>query len=406
MYIRRALEQQIIDVSNQFPVLLVHGARQAGKTTLLRHLCGNNRKYISLDDPVRARAAREDPALFIDQYEPPVLIDEIQYAPELLPHIKMKADREKQKGAYWLTGSQPLQLMNNVSESLAGRVGIFSLFGLSRREVEARDTEPFLPLPEQFRNRVERAASLSVSDIYRIIWQGSYPAIVSGEVTSTQLFFSSYIQTYLERDVRALTNIGDLLGFQKFMRAAAARTAQQLNLSELARDADVSVPTARRWLSVLESSGIVYLLQPYHSNVTKRLVKTPKLYFLDTGLAAHLTEWTSPETLAAGAMSGAMFETWVAGEILKSWYHAGRRPNFHYYRDKDKKEIDLLIFSDGLAYPVEIKKTASPSRNHVRQFGVLEKRAELRSGPGALICMYKDVLALGENIWAIPGTAL
>ena len=403
MYLKRTLEAFIKNSSGQFPVLLVTGARQVGKTTLLKHLCGEERAYVTLDDPLVLSLARDDPALFMQRFPAPVLIDEIQYAPELLPYIKMAVDAEKQPGAFWLTGSQQFQLMQNVSESLAGRVAILQLFGLSRQEISSQGMKqkPFLPNKEFLLQRAAAFEPLPLKELYRLIWRGSYPAPALDSNMDRDLFLSSYVQTYLQRDVRDLAQVGDEMAFLRFLRASAARTGQLLNIAELSRDADVSPVTGKKWLSILQASGLVYLLEPYFSNVTKRMVKTPKLYFLDTGLASYLTEWSSPETLEAGAMSGAILETWIMDELLKSWQHNGLRAPFYYYRDKDQKEIDLLIIQDGTMHPLEFKKTASPDKRDIRHFSVLDK-LNMPVGLGGVICLASQALPLSETAWCIP----
>jgi len=403
MYHKRALESAILRASEQFPVLLLTGPRQVGKTTLLRQLCAPSRRYVSLDDLTLRALAKEDPALFLQQYPAPVLIDELHYAPNLLPYIKMDVDSSQAPGAYWLTGSQQFHMMKGITESLAGRVAIINLLGFSRREAEERDldVEPFLPTRESVMARQRSSGASDLETTYRAIWQGSYPALHAGPVRDHDLFYASYLQTYIQRDVRDLTQVGNQQTFTSFVRACAARTGQLLNLSDLARDVDISVPTAKSWLSVLTASLQVALLQPYHSNITKRLVKTPKLYFLDTGLCAYLTEWTSPQTLAAGAMSGAILETYVYGELLKSWWHRMKRPSLYYYRDKDGVEIDLLFEQDQTLYPVEVKRSATPQRQWAHSFRVLERLGK-PVGEGGVICLCKEPLPLSEKVTAIP----
>ncbi len=403
MYISRTLESFV--ASSRFPVLMLSGARQVGKTTFLRHLSEPNRTYVTQDDPLVQSLAKEDPALFMQRFPPPVLIDEIQYAPELLPHIKIAVDRDRAPGLFWLTGSQQFHLMKGVSESLAGRVGIVQLFGLSRSERIGSDSPPFLPAPDAIHNRLQTGGILGLKELYRLIWRGDFPAIALDDQMDWNLFYSSYLQTYLQRDIRDLTRVGDEISFLRFLRAAAARTAQMLNFSDLARDADVAPNTAKTWLSILQASGIIYLLEPYYTNLTKRLVRSPKLYFLDTGLCAYLTEWSSPETLEAGAMSGPILESWIVSELLKSYRHNGRMAPFYYYRDRDGKEIDLLILRDGAIYPLEIKKTASPNKNHVRHFRVL-KKLNMPIGPGGVICLSEQFLPLTETAMSIPVSAL
>ncbi|MDO8588841.1 MAG: ATP-binding protein [Armatimonadota bacterium] len=407
MYLPRTLETFAKSAAGQFPVLLITGARQVGKTTFLRHLSEPERAYVSLDDPLVLDLARRDPVLFLQRFRPPLLIDEIQYAPALLPYIKMEADASTQPGLFWLTGSQQFHLMKGVSESLAGRVAILQLLGFSRRELTGRSSEsrPFVPTPNEIAEREHTGGTLGLKELYSLIWRGSLPAIALNPEVDRDLFYASYIQTYLQRDVRDLARVGDEMAFLRFLRIAAARTGQLLNLSEFARDADIAVNTAKTWLSILQASGVVYLLEPYHTNLTKRLVKTPKLYLLDTGLCAYLTEWSSPETLEAGAMSGAILETWVISELLKGYLHNGKHAPFYYYRDKDKREIDLLILRNGVIHPLEIKKTASPRIADIRVFGALEKLG-LPVGPGGVICLAQQSLPLTELAVSIAVSAL
>jgi predicted AAA+ superfamily ATPase len=403
-YLPRTAEGFLAEASRRFPVLLVTGARQVGKTTVLRHLLAEGRAYVTLDDPLALGLAKSDPALFLQRFPPPVLIDEIQYAPELLPHIKMRVDQDHIPGAFWLTGSQQFPLMKGVSESLAGRVAVVRLLGLSRAELdgEGAAARPFLPTAAAG-VPTDSATPLSLRDLYLKIWRGSFPVVALDPNVDRDLFYGSYVQTYLQRDVRDLARVGDEMAFLRFLRACAARTACLLNLTDLARDADIAVNTAKHWLSILQASGVVHLLEPYHSNLTLRLVKAPKLYFLDTGLCAYLTQWSSPETLESGAMSGAILETWVLAELMKGYLHNGRNPPFFFYRDKDGKEIDLLIVQDGQAYPVEVKKTASPGPSDVRHFQALE-RLGLPVGPGALICLVAQSLPLTPKTVTVPAS--
>lgn len=407
MYQPRTLETFLKKVNHQFPVLLVTGPRQVGKTTILQHLSTEDRHYISLDDPGIALLARQEPSLFLQRFKPPLLIDEIQYAPELLPFIKLYVDKHKKMGDFWLTGSQQFQLMRGVSESLAGRVGIVQLIGLSLKERfnYAKNDEPFLPIPELLEERLKYSNALSLKELYKVIWEGSFPAMDLQPSMDRDLFYSSYVQTYLQRDVRDLARVGDEGAFLKFLRAAAGRTSQLLNLSDLARDVGISPVTAKHWLSILETSGIVYLLEPYHINVTKRLIKTPKLHFLDTGLAAYLTEWTTPQTLEAGAMSRNILETFIFTEILKSYWHNGKHAPIYYYRDKDKKEIDFLIVQDNIIYPIECKKTGFPGPDSFRHFKVLEN-LKTPIGNGAVICLCETLLPINQRIQAIPAFSL
>jgi len=404
-YISRTLEGLLHKPEFQFPVTLLTGPRQVGKTTLLRHAAAKDRTYVTLDDPLLAVLAREEPALFLQRFPAPVLIDEIQYAPQLLPYLKMEVDRDRSPGRFWLTGSQQYHLMQGVSESLAGRVGVLRLLGFSQRELEGDAAAgPFLPTGACLAAR-DSSPPLSLPRLYERIWRGSFPALWGDTPVDRDLFYSSYVQTYLQRDVSSLAQVGDTGTFLRFLRACAARTAQLLNLQDLCRDADIAPATGKRWLSILEGSGVIHLLEPYHTNLTLRLVKTPKLYFLDTGLAAWLTAWSSPATLEAGSSSGAILETWALAEVLKSWWHHGRQPPVSFYRDKDKKEIDLLIRLDGTLYPVEVKKTAAPDRSAFGHFRTLERLA-LPVGPGCVLCLSSTRLPLSASVEAVPMSLL
>ncbi len=400
-YRTRTLEKYFESASRRFPVMLVTGPRQIGKTTFLRHLAKKRRRYVTLDDPMIRSLAKTDPALFLQRFSTPLLIDEIQYAPELLSYIKISVDNDRTAGQYWLTGSQQFHLMKGISESLAGRVAVVRLLGFSQRELgNNASAGPFLPTRACLRSR-DTLKSLTLANLYRKIWLGSFPALYQKTSTDRDLFYSSYVQTYLQRDVRDLANVGDESAFLRFLRASAARTGQMLNMQDLCRDSNINQATGKRWLSILENSGIAYLLEPYHTNVTKRLVKTPKLYFLDTGIAAWLTEWSSAATLEAGAMSGAFLETWVVAEVIKSWWHNGKRAPLYYYRDKDTKEVDLLIHQDGIVYPIEIKKSANPGKDAVRHFKALES-LKLPIGPGCVVSLVSQPLPITESVQAIP----
>ena len=362
MYICRAMEKTVLAIQNNFPVLLITGPRQVGKTTILKELSDNNRRYVTLDDPLLRELAVTDPALFLQRFEPPVIIDEIQYAPQLLPHIKIIADRNRKNGDFWLTGSQMFHLMKNASESLAGRVGIVNLLGMANSELAGQTSAPFKTKPDDIMKKVIDAKPQKLGEVFERIFKGSMPALFVDRTISTDIFFSSYVQTYLQRDVRDLTQVGDELAFFRFLSCVAARTSQMVNYADMAKDTGISPPTAKQWLSILVSSGIVALVEPYFNNALKRIIKSPKMYFLDTGLCAYLTKWTTPEALEAGAMSGAFFETWIVSEIIKSYYNAGKRPPLYYYRDKDQREIDLIIHENNTLYPIEIKKAAAPAR--------------------------------------------
>lgn len=400
----RTLSKVVKEISNNFPVLLITGPRQVGKTTLLEMCAGSDRGYVSLDDFDVRQLAQNDPGLFIQTYKPPIIIDEIQYAPQLFSYIKIVVDRAKKNGLYWLTGSQKFQLMQGITESLAGRVAITDLLGLSQAELNnhAYQSTPFLPNPVWIENNKFKANKLSqLKDIYQQIWQGSFPRVNESKGSIRDIFYRSYIQTYIQRDVKDILNISDETSFYKFLTAIAARTGQLLNYADLSRDVAIDNKTAKSWLSVLQTSGLVYLLPPYHNNINKRLVKTPKLYFLDTGLCTYLTRWPDATSLEAGAMSGAILETYLFSEILKSYWHNGQEPYFYYYRDMDQKEIDLIIESGDTLYPIEFKKTATPSLTASKDFHLLEKLGK-KVGSGAVICFVEKDVALSRNVTAIP----
>lgn len=404
---KRTLSLFIKNISSQFPVLLITGPRQVGKTTLLEMCAQSNRQYITLDDLNFRSIAQTDPKMFIQTFKPPVIIDEIQYAPQLFSYIKIAVDRAKQKpGMYWLTGSQKFTLMKGITESLAGRVAIVDLLGLSQAEIEGRPkTIPFLPVTKWLTKAKRKKAGKpnNVHSIYKKIWQGSFPKVINMSVKQRNLYYRSYIQTYIQRDVRDVIDVSNDTGFYKFITAVAARTGQLLNYTDLGRDVAIDNKTAKSWLSVLETSGLIYLLQPWHRNVNKRIVKTPKLYFLDTGLASYLTKWTDWKSLQAGAMSGNILETWIFTELLKSYWHTGEEAHFYYYRDMDQREIDLLIETAEKFYPVEFKKTSTPSKNTIRYFPLIKKLGKA-VGPGAVICFVERDIPLSKNVKAIPVT--
>lgn len=401
----RTMSSLVRRASTQFPVLLVTGPRQVGKTTLLKMSATARRKYVTLDDFNARRLAQEDPHLFVKTYKPPVTIDEIQYAPSLLSAIKIQVDMTQQKpGMYWLTGSQKFNLMHGVHESLAGRVAVLDLLGLSQREINGHKSSlPFLPTAQWLvkAGKTVPPSRNNLKNIYKKIWQGSFPKVVTMSSNHRNLYYRSYIKTYIQRDVRDMTGVSDELSFYHFITAVAARTGQLLNYSDLARDVAIDNKTAKSWLSVLQASGLVYLLYPWHSNINKRIIKTPKLYFLDTGLASYLCKWTDSQSLSVGAMSGSLLETWVMAELLKSYLHAGLEPYFYYYRDTDQREVDLLIETASQFYPVEIKKSATPSPGIIKHFPLLKKRGKT-TGKGAVLCLTNTAFPLSKTVTAIP----
>lgn len=405
MYITRHMEKPVMELNEQYPVLLLTGPRQVGKTTMLEHLIeveGKGRKKVSLDDLTLRELAKTDPKMFFQLYQPPLLIDEVQYAPELFPYIKIMVDERHQPGDFWLTGSQLFKMMEGVQESLAGRVALLHLSPLSQSEIMKRPPEPpfslELPLLSERQNGRQM---LNTPEVFQHIHQGGMPALVTGTYSNASIFYSSYIDTYMERDVRRLSNDIDSLKFLHFLRSVAARTSQQVNYKGIADDAEIDQTTAKNWLHVLEALGIIFLLEPYSNNVLKRTVSTPKLYFYDSGIVCYLTRWSSPETAMEGAMSGALLENYTVAEIIKTYQNAGQEPFLYYYRDKDAREIDLILERDGKLFPIEIKKMASPPKKLTKVFDLIDK-SPLQRGTGAILCMADQLGAFDQNNLIVP----
>ena len=405
MYITRHMEKPVMELNEQYPVLLLTGPRQVGKTTMLEHLIeveGKGRKKVSLDDLTLRELAKTDPKMFFQLYQPPLLIDEVQYAPELFPYIKIMVDERHQPGDFWLTGSQLFKMMEGVQESLAGRVALLHLSPLSQSEIMKRPPEPpfslELPLLSERQNGRQM---LNTPEVFQHIHQGGMPALVTGTYSNASIFYSSYIDTYMERDVRRLSNDIDSLKFLRFLRSVAARTSQQVNYKGIADDAEIDQTTAKNWLHVLEALGIIFLLEPYSNNVLKRTVSTPKLYFYDSGIVCYLTRWSSPETAMEGAMSGALLENYTVAEIIKTYQNAGQEPFLYYYRDKDAREIDLILKQDGKLFPIEIKKMASPPKKLTKVFDLIDK-SPLQRGTGAILCMADQLGAFDQNNLIVP----
>lgn len=405
MYITRHMEKPVMELNEQYPVLLLTGPRQVGKTTMLEHLIeveGKGRKKVSLDDLTLRELAKTDPKMFFQLYQPPLLIDEVQYAPELFPYIKIMVDERHQPGDFWLTGSQLFKMMEGVQESLAGRVALLHLSPLSQSEIMKRPPEPpfslELPLLSERQNGRQM---LNTPEVFQRIHQGGMPALVTGTYSNASIFYSSYIDTYMERDVRRLSNDIDSLKFLRFLRSVAARTSQQVNYKGIADDAEIDQTTAKNWLHVLEALGIIFLLEPYSNNVLKRTVSTPKLYFYDSGIVCYLTRWSSPETAMEGAMSGALLENYTVAEIIKTYQNAGQEPFLYYYRDKDAREIDLILERDGKLFPIEIKKMASPPKKLTKVFDLIDK-SPLQRGTGAILCMADKLGAFDQNNLIVP----
>ncbi|MCR5338592.1 MAG: ATP-binding protein [Lachnospiraceae bacterium] len=401
-YITRNLERVVLEATKEYPVVLVTGPRQVGKTTMLQKMMeGTQRNYVTLDDLNERSMAQNDPELFLQIHKPPILIDEVQYAPELFTYIKIHVDKKHNPGDFWLTGSQVFRLMKGVGESLAGRVAVLSLTSLSQGEIDGNRVEPFVPDMDKLAERGKGRTGADTMEIFNRIFKGSMPAIISGLSSNSQIFYSSYLSTYIERDVRQLSDAIDTLKFMHFMTAVAARAGQMLNVAEIARDADINQKQAKEWLAILETLGLIFYLHPYSNNMLKRLVKTPKLYFYDTGLICYMTKWSSPETLESGAMNGAILENYVVSEIAKTYHGNGREPFMYYYRDKDAKEIDIVLEHDGVLNPIEIKKTSNPGTELIRVFSLLDRAGTPRS-KGAVICMKPGLSAIDRDNYIVP----
>ncbi|MDO4284113.1 MAG: ATP-binding protein [Eubacteriales bacterium] len=404
MYIRRHGEETVRQLAQMFGAVLVTGPRQVGKTTMLQEVTRETAGYATLDDPLNLLSAAEQSGTFLKDNPPPVFIDEVQRAPELFLQIKLLLDRDKKKGQFYLCGSQQFQMMQRVSESLAGRIGIVNLLGLSLRErfgVEER--RPFLPVEEYWSRRDGEPVSVPYEQIWEIIHRGSMPELCAHPEFQWQMYYGAYVNAYIEKDVRSLAQVGDEVKFTRFLAVLASRVGQLLNLQSVAGEVGISQPTAERWLSILSASHIVYLLKPYANNLTSRAVKTPKLYFTDTGLACYLTKWNTPEVIRNGAMAGAFFENFVVAEVLKSYYNYGiLEPPLYFYRDKEKREIDLLIEENGTLYPLEIKKHADPTPSDLAHFVVLDKIAGRKRGTGGVICLYDRLATLRGEDRVIP----
>ena len=403
-YIVRHMEQKVLRLSKSFSALLITGPRQAGKTTMLRELAareGIGRGYVSLDDLNMRDMAKNDPQLFLQLHRPPVIIDEVQYAPELFTYIKIHVDEYHEPGAFWLTGSQIYRLMRGVRESLAGRVALLHLSPLSQREITGAQPKAFSVDFDALLAESRTIVPVSVSQMYERIWEGSMPGLLNGLRSERDIFYSSYISTYIERDVRELSGAIDALKFNRFVTAAAARCSQLVNYTSLAEDADIDIQTAKSWLDILETLGIVFLLHPYSNNVLKRTIRTPKLYFYDTGLVCYLTRWSSAEVAESGAMSGALLENFTVSELMKSYQNAGVSSYLYFYRDRDAKEIDVILEENGKLHPLEIKKTANPDKRIVRTFGTIEK-SPLERGTGAVLCLAPALSAFDRENLIVP----
>ena len=405
MYIQRKIERKILDLSASFPIIIVTGARQVGKTTLLKHLAEPGRDFVTLDIPENRAIATEEPVAFLQKYKPPLIIDEFQYAPNLLPYLKAYVDEHKNSGDFWLTGSQGFVSMKNVSESLAGRVGIVNLYSLSQTEITGTLYDEFETSFDVLVTRQKSAVKMSKQELFESILKGGMPRIYEKTDMPLHDYFGSYFQTYLSRDIRDLSQVADELSFYKFMRVCAGLAASQVDYTNIAKKVGITVNKAKEWVSILVSSGIAILLPPYFNNALKRVIKTPKLYFADTGLLCYLRGIDDAGVLEKLADSGDFFENYVISEVYKSFLNAGKRPPLYYYRDaNNRKEIDLLIERNSILYPIEIKESTNPDKKSIKNFSALDpvKTENIEIGTGIVICNSNDIFPLGESTWAAP----
>lgn len=405
-YITRELERKFLKLNDFFKVILVTGARQIGKTTMLKHLSESSRTYVTMDNAMARELAQNDPVLFFQTYKPPILIDEVQKAPELFEQIKIICDDSDENGLIWLTGSQQYRTMEKVRESLAGRIGILELYSLSEKEKAGLvfDTE----LDFSFDSLRVRQSRLPKNDVVRVfnhIWEGGMPQVQGVDDELRQEYFNSYVDTYLMRDATEAGGITDAVRFRKFLVGCAALVSEQVNYTTLAEAADISQSTAKEWLKLLVGLHIVYLLPPYSNNALKRLSKTPKLYFCDTGLCAYLSMWLTPDTLRNGASSGHYYENYVVMELVKNYAYSKSKANITYFRDSNAKEIDVFVEENDVIHPLEIKKSASPDRREVKKYAVLDK-ASLKRGNGGIICMCEEPIPIDADNCFIPSNLI
>lgn len=402
-YIPRTMEKVVLKASGQYPVVMVCGQRQTGKSTLLRHIAEEDRVYVSFDKAETRALAKNDPALFFETYGHKLLIDEFQREPSILLEIKNIVDNasyngENPNGMFWLTGSQKFKMMKSISESLAGRVAVLTMLPMSEREIEKKEEVPFSPDIETLKTKEYEKKTLK--EVFDAIFRGGMPKIVTEPELDRDLYYSSYLDTYIARDVSELEHVGKLDDFRNLLTYLAANTGHELVYDNISREMGISAPTIKAWVTILERSGIIYILRPYYSNISKRLVKTPKCYFIDTGLAAYLTSWPTAETLMNGNASASFFETYVVGEILKSYYNSGKEPPLYYYRDVDRKEVDLLVVKEGKLYPMEIKKAKNPT-DPDRNFSVL-KNLGMDVMPGLILSMADEFFPINREAWLCP----
>ena len=402
MYIKRHIEAVLVDLLEQYPCVVISGPRQVGKSTMTEHIPNADKyKFITLDDDELRALALTDPKLFMQLYPPPICIDEIQKAPNLFSFIKIHCDKYHNAGDFILTGSQIYKLIKEADETMTGRIAFLDMQGISLSETTGLPNVPFLPSIDVYRDR-KPAVPVDARAIFERIQRGNMPSIITGQYRDAARYYSAYLSTYLQKDINDLVPGIDTLKFRRFITACACRTGQLKNIAAIAEDAEISVVTATNWLNVLETIGVIFFLHPYSNNLLKRTIKTPKLYFHDTGLVCYLCKWQSGESVSVGAQAGALLENFAVSEILRTYYNAGKEPYLYYYRNVDNKEIDLLIEHDQKLHPIKIKKAATVDTKRISNtFKIIEKSG-LAQGTGAVLNLSDTIGALDANTLTIP----
>jgi len=402
-YISRELERKFLEANQFFKVILVLGARQVGKSTMLKHLAGEeHRTIVTMDDDRARELAKSDPRLFFQTYRPPILIDEIQKAPNLLEYIKVMCDGSEERGRFWLTGSQRRKIMEKATETLAGRLGILHLYGLSQREKAGYLDPAELDFSmDSLLSRQKQMPENQVLEVFQQIWKGGFADVQNASEEMAQLYYQSYMDNYLIADAVNDQGITDVEGFRRMIRACAALVGQLVNYHTLAEAAGISEVTAKKWLGILRDMEVIYLLEPYSNNELQRMIKTPKLYFCDTGLCAYLTRWLTPDSLREGAASGHFYENYVVMELVKNYAYAKNAALLSFYRDDNAKEIDVFVEENGKIHPLEIKLSANPPKKEIRKFDVIDKTS-LVHGRGGIVCMTSVPFPLDDQNSLIP----
>lgn len=397
MYVyKREVEVLLKNMAEAFKVIIVVGPRQVGKSTILDEFKPEKMNKVSLDNEVLRKQAQEEPELFLKEHPAPLFIDEVQYAPNLMSYIKIEVDNSEKRSLYWLSGSQPYKLNHMASESLAGRAGILNLNSLTYSEI-MQDSNKKLFNPE----KILKKDAIDVNKLYENIFKGGMPELYVNNKMTKDMFFKSYLKTYLDKDVKQLSQVGNVVDFERFIRVVALRIGEPVNYSNIARDVNISVPTAKGWMSILVESNIVHLMEPFSSNQLTRLTHMPKIIFMDTGLASYLAGWKSARDMQLSEKSGHYLESYIISDIIKSYNNYGEDLDITYYRNKEKEEIDVIIKQNNILYPFEIKKTANPKKEMLKNFEDLKKTKQ-KVGKGGIICLFDDLISMDKDYYIIP----